>query len=103
MSVIPRGSGGGTSKQEKTVTAGTTAIAVTPDKGKLLSKVMVNPTPTEEKTVTPSDTTQEVTPTSGKYLSKVIINAVPKQLALLMRVRILMRIIARLERCCATL
>lgn len=81
MSVILRGSGGGTSKQEKTVTAGTTAIAVTPDKGKLLSKVMVNPTPTEEKTVTPSDTTQEVTPTSGKYLSKVIINAVPKQLA----------------------
>lgn len=81
MSIGVRNKGGGASKQEKIVTAGTSPIEVTPDKGKLLSKVTVNPTPTEERTVTPSDTEQVLTPTSGKYLSKVTINAVPKQLA----------------------
>lgn len=73
MSVIPRGSGGGTSKQEKTVTAGTTDIVVMPDKGKLLSKVTVNPTPTEDKTIVPASLEQIVLPTTGKHLSKVTV------------------------------
>lgn len=81
MSIGVRNKGGDASKQEKIVTAGTAPIEVTPDKGKLLSRVTVNPTPTEERTVTPLDTEQVLTPTSGKYLSKVTINAVPKQLA----------------------
>lgn len=42
MSVIVKG-GGGASKQEKTVTALMTQLIVTPDKGKLLSKVTINP------------------------------------------------------------
>lgn len=73
MSVIPRGSGGGASKQEKTVTAGTSPIEVTPDKGKLLSKVTVNPTPTEERTVTPKSSAQTILPADGKHLSQVIV------------------------------
>ena len=42
MSVIVKG-GGGASKQEKTVTALMTQLIVTPDRGKLLSKVTINP------------------------------------------------------------
>ena len=42
MSAIVKG-GGGASKQEKTVTALMTQLIVTPDKGKLLSKVTINP------------------------------------------------------------
>ena len=42
MSVIVKG-GGGASKQEKTVTALMTQLIVTPDKGKLFSKVTINP------------------------------------------------------------
>lgn len=58
--------------EEKTVTAGTSAVEVTPTAGKYISKVTVNPTPTEEKNVEPSMNEQEVTPTEGKFLSKVI-------------------------------
>ena len=64
-------------KQEKTVTAGTSAASVTPDSGKLLSKVTYNPTPSQEKSCTPSTSAQTVSPDSGKLLSKVTVNAIP--------------------------
>lgn len=67
--------GGGAAKQEKTVTAGTTAIEVTPDIGKSLVKVTIKPTPTEEKTVTPSTSQQIISPSDGKHLAKVIMEA----------------------------
>ena len=63
--------------QTKSVTAGTSSTTVTPDSGKYLSSVTVNPTPTETKTVTPTASSQSITPTSGKYLSKVTVNAIP--------------------------
>lgn len=63
--------------QEKTVTAGTSDISVTPDSGKYLSKVVVKGTPTQEKTITASRSTQVVTPDSGKQLSKVTVNKFP--------------------------
>lgn len=63
--------------QEKTVTAGTSDISVTPDSGKYLSKVIVKGTPTQEKTITASRSTQVVTPDSGKQLSKVTVNKFP--------------------------
>lgn len=69
--------GGGLGKQEKTVTAGTTAIEVTPDIGKSLVKVTIKPTPTEDKTVTPSTSQQIISPSDGKHLAKVIMEAMP--------------------------
>lgn len=74
MSLIPQGTGGGALKQEKTVTAGTSDIVATPDKGKLFSKVTVKPTPTEEKTITPTKDPQIIVPGSGKHLSKVTVD-----------------------------
>lgn len=73
MSIGVKNKGGGSAKQEKTVTAGTAPIEVTPDKGKLLSKVTVNPTPTEQKTVTPGAAAQTVLPATGKHLSRVTV------------------------------
>lgn len=64
-------------KEEKTVTAGTSATSVTPSSNKLMSKVTVNPTPSQEKTVTGSRSAQTVTPDSGKLLSKVTVNKYP--------------------------
>lgn len=65
--------------QTKTETAGTTAKTVTPDNGKYLSSVTINPTPSETKTATPSSTSQDITPSSGKLLSKVTVSAISTQ------------------------
>ena len=70
---------GGKPEQEKTVTAGTSQKTVTPDSGKTLKKVIVDPTPTEEKTITAGTSPIEVTPSSGKHLSKVTANPTPSQ------------------------
>ena len=67
--------GGGKPEEEKTVTAGTSAIVVNPSSGKVMKKVTVNPTPSQSKTVTPSTSRQTVSPDSGKLLSKVIVEA----------------------------
>ena len=61
-------------EEEKTVTAGTSAIVVSPSSGKVMKKVTVNPTPSETKTITPSASQQTVSPSSGKLLSKVTVN-----------------------------
>ena len=67
--------GGGKPEEEKTVTAGTSAIEVNPSSGKVMKKVTVNPTPSQSKTVTPSTSQQTVSPDSGKLLSQVIVKA----------------------------
>ena len=74
MAVLVKG-GGGKPEEEKTVTAGTSAIVVNPSSGKVMKKVTVNPTPSQSKTVTPSTSQQTVSPDSGKLLSKVIVKA----------------------------
>ena len=81
MSLIVKDSGGA-AKQEKTVTAGTSITEVTPDSGKLLSRVVVNPTPSEAKEVTALMEQIVVIPNSGKFLRKVTINppVIPKAL-----------------------
>ena len=63
--------------QSKTVTAGTSNVSVSPDSGKYLSSVTVQPTPSQSKTVTPSTSAQTITPDSGKYLSSVSVAAIP--------------------------
>ena len=73
MAIIVKGSGG-KPEEEKTVTAGTSAIEVLPSSGKVMKKVTVNPTPSETKTVTPKASKQTVSPSSGKLLSKVTVN-----------------------------
>ena len=76
MSLIGQFPCGGKPEEEKTVTAGTSAVTVTPTSGKTIKKVTVNPTPSETKTVTPSTSTQIVTPTNGKLLSSVKVNGI---------------------------
>ena len=71
--------GGGKPEEEKTVTAGTSAIVVNPSSGKVMKKVTVNPTPTEEKTITAGTSATTVTPASGKYIKKVTVNPTPSQ------------------------
>ena len=61
--------------QEKTVTAGTSAITVVPDDKFALSQVTINPTPSEAKTITPSITAQTVVPPTGKLYNQVTVNA----------------------------
>ena len=67
----------GLGKQEKTVTASTTAIEVTPDVGKSLVKVTIKPTPSQSKTVTPSESKQTILPPAGMLLSSVDVEAIP--------------------------
>ena len=62
--------------QDKTVTAGTSTITVSPDDGYLLSSVTVNPTPSESKTATPTTSSQTITPSTGKLLSQVTVSAI---------------------------
>ena len=68
--------GGGKPEEEKTVTAGTSAIEVLPSSGKTMKKVKVNPTPSQSKSVTPNESAQTVSPDSGKLLSSVSVGAI---------------------------
>ena len=63
--------------QEKTVTAGTSAITVVPDDKFAISQVTINPTPSEAKAITPSTAAQTVTPPTGKLYNSVTVNAIP--------------------------
>ena len=65
--------GGGKPEEEKTVTAGTSAIVVNPSSGKVMKKVTVNPTPSQEKTIKEPSETTVILPDSGKLLSKVTV------------------------------
>ena len=71
--------GAGKPEEEKTVTAGTSAVTVTPTSGKTMKKVTVNPTPSQTKTVTAGTAASTVAPDSGKLLSSVTINPTPSQ------------------------
>ena len=71
--------GGGKPEEEKTVTAGTSVTEVNPSSGKVMKKVIVNPTPTEEKTITAGTSATTVAPTNGKYIKKVTVNPTPSQ------------------------
>ena len=66
--------GGGKPEEEKTVTAGTSAIVVNPSSGKVMKKVTINPTPSQEKTIEDPSETTLIIPDEGKLLSKVTIN-----------------------------
>ena len=68
--------GAGKPEEEKTVTAGTSAITVTPTSGKTMKKVTVNPTPSQSKSATPSTSAQTISPDSGKLLSSVSVGAI---------------------------
>ncbi len=64
---------GTATKEEKTVTASTNQIEISPSKGKLLSKVTVNPTPSQTKNIMPAKSQQTVLPDDGKLLSSVTV------------------------------
>ncbi len=68
--------GAGKPEEEKTVTAGTSTVTVTPTSGKTMKKVTVNPTPSQAKSATPSTSAQTISPDSGKLLSSVSISAI---------------------------
>lgn len=66
--------------QQKTVTAGTSNINVTPDSGyDGLSSVTVQPTPSQSKSASPSTSAQTISPDAGKLLSSVAISAIQTQ------------------------
>ena len=65
--------------QTKTVAAGTSNVTVSPDSGKYLSSVTVQPTPSQTKSVTPGTSQQTVSPDSGKLLSSVTVSAIPSR------------------------
>ena len=70
MAVLVKG-GGCKPEEEKTVTAGTSAIEVSPSTGKVIKKVTVNPTPSQSKTVTPTTGGVTVNPDDGYLISSV--------------------------------
>lgn len=72
--MIGRTNAGGKPEEEKTVTAGTSAVEVTPSTGKTMKKVTVNPTPSQSKEVTPTTSKQTVLPDDGKLLDSVVVN-----------------------------
>lgn len=69
----------GKPEEERTVTAGTSAVTVEPTKGKTMKKVTVDPTPSQTKTVTARTGNVNVTPDSGKLLSGVTVKPTPTQ------------------------
>ena len=69
----------GKPEEERTVTAGTSAVTVEPTKGKTMKKVTVDPTPSQAKTVTAGTGNVNVSPDSGKLLSGVTVKPTPTQ------------------------
>lgn len=63
-------------RQNKEVTAGTSAITVERSEGGILWSVKVNPTPSQSKTVTPSESKQTILPPAGMLLSSVDVEAI---------------------------
>lgn len=76
---IGRTNAGGKPEEEKTVTAGTSAVTVDPTKGKTMKRVTVNPTPSQAKTVTAGTNDVTVNPDNGKLLSQVTVAPTPSQ------------------------
>lgn len=77
--MVGRTNTSGKPEEEKTVTAGTSAVVVNPSSGKTMKKVTVNPTPSQTKTVTAGTSNVNVSPDSGKLLSKVTVAPTPTQ------------------------
>lgn len=71
--------GGGKPEEEKTVTAGTSVMEVSPSSGKTIKKMTVHPTPTETKEVTAGTSDTTVSPSSGKHLSSVTVHPTPTE------------------------
>ena len=80
---IPKGYHNGNGKidvayEERSITAGTGNVTVTPNNNKFITKVTVAPTPSQSKPATPTGSAQTIYPDSGKLLSSVSISAVTK-------------------------